>query len=85
MIGMIVTAIIQSSSAALGVTISLAIVGLIDFPTSVALILGQNIGTTITAVLATLNASTNAKEQLWFIVFLIYSAWFICFSYLIRI
>lgn len=62
MIGMIVTAIIQSSSAALGVTISLAIVGLIDFPTSVALILGQNIGTTITAVLATLNASTNAKR-----------------------
>ena len=62
MIGMIVTAIIQASSAALGVTISLAIVGLIDFPTSVALILGQNIGTTITAVLATLNASTNAKR-----------------------
>lgn len=62
MIGMIVTAIIQSSSAALGVTISLATVGLIDFPTSVALILGQNIGTTITAILATLNASTNAKR-----------------------
>lgn len=62
MIGMIVTAIIQSSSAALGVTISLATVGLIDFQTSVALILGQNIGTTITAILATLNASTNAKR-----------------------
>ncbi|MEI0488305.1 Na/Pi cotransporter family protein [Brachyspira pulli] len=62
MIGMIVTAIIQSSSAALGVTISLATVGLIDYPTSVALILGQNIGTTITAVLATLGASTNAKR-----------------------
>ena len=62
MIGMIVTAIIQSSSAALGVTISLATVGLIDYPTGVALILGQNIGTTITAVLATLGASTNAKR-----------------------
>ncbi|WP_300367032.1 Na/Pi cotransporter family protein [Brachyspira sp.] len=62
MIGMIVTAIIQSSSAALGVTISLATVGLIDYPTAVALILGQNIGTTITAVLATLGASTNAKR-----------------------
>ena len=62
MIGMIVTAIIQSSSAALGVTISLASVGLIDYPTGVALILGQNIGTTITAVLATLGASTNAKR-----------------------
>ena len=62
MIGMIVTAIIQSSSAALGVTVSLASVGLIDYPTGVALILGQNIGTTITAVLATLGASTNAKR-----------------------
>lgn len=62
MIGMIVTAIIQSSSAALGVTISLASVGLIDYPTAVALILGQNIGTTITAVLATLGASTNARR-----------------------
>ena len=61
-IGMVVTAIIQSSSAALGVTISLATVGLIDYPTAVALILGQNIGTTITAVLATLGASTNAKR-----------------------
>ncbi|PTY40103.1 Na/Pi cotransporter family protein [Brachyspira hampsonii] len=62
MIGMVVTAIIQSSSAALGVTISLASVGLIDYPTGVALILGQNIGTTITAVLATIGASTNAKR-----------------------
>ncbi|MEI0486097.1 Na/Pi cotransporter family protein [Brachyspira intermedia] len=61
-IGMVVTAIIQSSSAALGVTISLASVGLIDYPTGVALVLGQNIGTTITAVLATLGASTNAKR-----------------------
>lgn len=61
-IGMVVTAIIQSSSAALGVTISLSVVGLIDYPTAVALILGQNIGTTITAVLATLGASTNAKR-----------------------
>ena len=61
-IGTVVTAIIQSSSAALGVTISLATVGLIDYPTAAALILGQNIGTTITAVLATLGASTNAKR-----------------------
>ena len=63
MIGMIVTAIIQSSSAALGVTISLAIVGLIDFPNSVAFntwakYRNYNNG----EVLATLNASTNAKR-----------------------
>ena len=61
-VGMIVTAVIQSSSAALGVTISLANVGLIDYPTAVALILGQNIGTTITAILATIGASANAKR-----------------------
>ncbi len=88
MIGMIVTAIIQSSSAALGVTISLATVGLIDYPTGVALILGQNIGTTITAVLATLGASTNAKRAalvhcLFNIFGVIYM--FILFPYYIKV
>lgn len=62
LIGAVVTGIIQSSSAALGVTISLATVGLIDYHTAVALILGQNIGTTVTANLATIGASTNAKR-----------------------
>lgn len=62
LIGALATGIIQSSSAVLGVTISLASVGLIDYHTAVALILGQNIGTTITANLATIGASTNAKR-----------------------
>ena len=62
LVGAILTAIVQSSSATLGITISLATVGIIDFPTAAALVLGENIGTTITAYLASLGASVNAKR-----------------------
>ncbi len=61
-VGALITAIVQSSSATLGITITLAVQGLIDYPTAVALVLGENIGTTITAILATLNANVNAKR-----------------------
>ncbi len=61
-IGALITAIVQSSSATLGITITLAVQGLIDYPTAVALVLGENVGTTITAILATLNANVNAKR-----------------------
>ncbi|MDU1912075.1 Na/Pi cotransporter family protein [Fusobacterium sp.] len=61
-IGALITAIVQSSSATLGITITLAVQGLIDYPTAVALVLGENVGTTITAILATLNANANAKR-----------------------
>jgi phosphate:Na+ symporter len=44
------------------ITIMLAVEGVITFETSVALVLGQNIGTTITAYLAALGASTSAKR-----------------------
>ncbi len=62
LVGAVLTAIVQSSSATLGITISLAYIGAIDFPTAAALVLGENIGTTITAYLASLGASTNAKR-----------------------
>ena len=62
LIGAIVTAVVQSSSATIAITITLANTGVIDFNTAVALVLGQNIGTTITAYLACLGASTNAKR-----------------------
>ncbi|MCK4959572.1 MAG: Na/Pi cotransporter family protein, partial [Planctomycetes bacterium] len=62
MVGAILTAIVQSSSATLGITISLAYIGVIDYPTAAALVLGENIGTTITAYLASLGASSNAKR-----------------------
>ncbi len=62
LVGAALTAIVQSSSATLGITISLAATGLINYPTAAALVLGENIGTTITALLASLGASRNAKR-----------------------
>lgn len=57
LVGSIVTAIVQSSSATVGITITLARTGMIDLDTSAALVLGQNIGTTMTAALAALGAT----------------------------
>ncbi len=62
LIGALVTAIVQSSSATLGITMGLVGTGVINFETAAALVLGENIGTTITAGLASLGASTNAKR-----------------------
>lgn len=59
-IGCFLTVIIQSSSAMLGITITLASTGVIDFNTAVGLIIGENIGTTITAQLAAIGANTSA-------------------------
>ena len=61
-VGACITGIVQSSAATLGITITLAVQGLIDYPTAVALVLGENVGTTITAFLASLGATTNAKR-----------------------
>ncbi len=61
-VGAIVTAIIQSSSAATGIAIILVAQGSIDFYTAATLVLGMNIGTTITAWLAALGAPTNARR-----------------------
>ena len=60
--GMILTVIVQSSSAAMAITITMAFNGWIDFKTAAALILGQNIGTTITAYLASISANYHAKR-----------------------
>jgi phosphate:Na+ symporter len=62
LMGCVATMIVQSSSATLGVTIALAQTGIIDFHTSAGLILGLNIGTTITAFLASLGATVNARR-----------------------
>ncbi len=61
-VGAIVTAIIQSSSAATGIAIILVARGSIEFYTAATLVLGMNIGTTITAWLAALGAPTNARR-----------------------
>ncbi len=61
-IGCFLTFLVQSSSATLAITMGLAATGVIDFETAAALVLGENIGTTITAFLASLGAKTNAKR-----------------------
>lgn len=66
MIGCVMTTLVQSSSATLGITISLASQGVIGFETAAALVLGENIGTTITAFLASLGATTNARRAAYF-------------------
>ena len=60
--GSILTMILQSSSATVGITMALAIEGLLGFEASVALILGENIGTTITAQLASMGTNVNARR-----------------------
>jgi|LSQX01.2.fsa_nt_gb phosphate:Na+ symporter len=59
-ISMIFTAVVQSSAAVTGITIGLAANNIIDYPTSVAIILGSNVGTCATAVLACIGTSRNA-------------------------
>ncbi len=60
--GMVFTAIIQSSSAAVGILQTLAKNGLIAFPSAVFVLFGTNIGTCITALLASIGANRNAKR-----------------------
>lgn len=60
--GVVLTLIVQSSSAAMAITLMLSMNGWIDFSMGAAIILGENIGTTVTAYLASLGANTNAKR-----------------------
>ena len=60
--GTVFTAIIQSSSASVGILQALATNGLISFPNAVFVLFGQNIGTCITAVLASVGTNRNAKR-----------------------
>jgi phosphate:Na+ symporter len=62
MVGAVLTAVVQSSSATLAITMTLAFSGAINYQTAAALVLGQNIGTTITAWLASLGTSANARR-----------------------
>ena len=55
--GAVLTILVQSSSATIGLTMALAAQGLLGFPAAMALVLGENIGTTITAELATIGSS----------------------------
>ena len=62
LMGCLLTMIVQSSVAMLGITMALATTGVIPFHTAVALVLGENIGKTITAILASIGANVNAKR-----------------------
>lgn len=62
LVGMLFTAIIQSSSASVGILQTLAASGLIGLPSAVYILFGQNIGTCITAVLASIGTNRNAKR-----------------------
>lgn len=60
--GTFVTAVIQSSSASVGILQSLAAAGLVPFNTAIYIIMGQNIGTCVTALLSAIGANKNAKR-----------------------
>ena len=60
--GLVLTLIVQSSSATVGLTMAVAAQGIIPLQTAIIIILGDNIGSTIAAVLASLGANRAAKQ-----------------------
>jgi len=60
--GAILTAVIQSSSASIGILQSLCITGSVTFGSAIPIILGQNIGTCITAIIGSVGANRNARR-----------------------
>ena len=60
--GLIVTVILQSSSTTIGMVIAFASVGLLDLPSSIYLVLGDNIGTCITAIIASIGGKLSSKR-----------------------
>ncbi len=61
-VGSVLTVIVQSSSAAMAITVTMAYMGWIGFETAAAIVLGENIGTTVTAYLASLGTNVNARR-----------------------
>ncbi|MBR5321458.1 MAG: Na/Pi cotransporter family protein [Clostridia bacterium] len=62
LIGVVLTAVIQSSSASIGILQALAIQGLVPINFAVYILLGQNIGTCVTAILSAAGSKTNSKR-----------------------
>ncbi len=60
--GAVLTAIIQSSSASVGILQALAVTGQVSYGAAIPIIMGQNIGTCVTAVLSAAGANKNAKR-----------------------
>ena len=89
LVGALVTAIIQSSSASVGILQALSVTGAVSYSAAIPIIMGQNIGTCVTAMLSSFGASKNAKRAsfihllfnvigtvIWLTVFCIISAIF---------
>ncbi len=60
--GALLTAVIQSSSASVGILQALCVIGAVQYGTALPIIMGQNIGTCITAMLSSVGATKNAKR-----------------------
>ena len=60
--GTVLTAIVQSSSASIGILQALSVTGAISYGMAIPIILGQNIGTCVTAMLSALSANKNGKR-----------------------
>lgn len=84
--GALVTALIQSSSASVGILQAVATTGAVTYSAAIPIILGQNIGTCITAFLSSIGASKNAKRtaMIHFYFNAIGSVIFICGVYLVK-
>lgn len=65
LLGTVTTALVHSSAATVGIVILLGNSGLIDLRTAIILMLGDNIGTSITALIASLKGNINAKRTAW--------------------
>ena len=62
LVGLILTAIIQSSSASIGILQALCATGVVSYATAIPIIMGQNVGTCVTALISSAGASKNAKR-----------------------
>lgn len=62
LLGIVMTAVIQSSSATVGILQALSLTGAISYGMAIPIIMGQNIGTCITALLSSIGVSKNAKR-----------------------
>jgi len=62
LVGLLITAVIQSSSASVGILQALALTGAVSYGAAIPIIMGQNIGTCVTALLSSIGVSRNAKK-----------------------
>ena len=62
LVGLVLTAIIQSSSASIGILQALCATGVVSYATAIPIIMGQNVGTCVTAMLSSAGAGKNAKR-----------------------